>query len=81
MFEAETANTARDLLELNDSLLEDRLQEDDNDAHLAILVHRLRACGTVTALLHAVLDEQKSELCWEVYMALHAVENLKQSNR
>ena len=61
-----------DVFEVHDTLLQDRLQEDDHYAHLTILVNSGRP--NRTTLLHAVLNEEKCELFGEVNVVLHPVE-------
>ena len=62
------------VFKVHDTLLQDRLQEDDHDAHLAILVNA--GCPNRTTLLHAVLNEEKCELFREVYVMLHPIKDL-----
>ena len=76
MLHAELLNRWRDIFEVHNSLLEDRLKEDNHDSDLTIF---LQACrSNSAALLHAILDEEKSKFFREVYMVLNSIENFKE---
>ena len=76
---AELLDRWRDVFNVHDSLLQDRLQENDHNSNLSVFLqnsHSNRA-----ALLHAVLNEQERELFGEVDVLLDAVEDLNFGER
>lgn len=80
VLETELPNVYADIFVADELLLQNVLQENQDDAHHPLLVD-LVLVALAAALVHAVFDEQVSELFRELDMVAQPIENFKQTCR